>query len=281
MQRLLTPEQARSFVLSHRFEGRTVGLVPTMGALHKGHLSLVRQSQQQCDVTVATIFVNPTQFGPSEDLDKYPRLLEHDCELLEREGTAAVFLPSNEAMYANGYSTFVDPPKVAQRLEGECRPGHFRGVATVVLKLSQILPATHAFFGRKDYQQLKVIQAMLRDLSVGIIAVPCETVREQDGLAMSSRNRYLSDEQRSQSLRLSKALSKAKQLADSGEQSIDVIEEAMQEELRRDGGVDRIDYATVVNAETLDPLSKLDQPAVALIAAFVGKTRLIDNQTIL
>ncbi|TWU40507.1 pantoate--beta-alanine ligase [Novipirellula artificiosorum] len=277
MIKLTTPEQARRFVLERRFAGHTVGLVPTMGALHEGHRSLVRHACVQCDHTIATIFVNPTQFGPNEDLDKYPRLLEQDCQQLEAEGTTAVFLPSSDVIYPPGFSTYVEPPKVAAPLEGVCRPGHFRGVATVVMKLFQILPATHAFFGRKDYQQWKVIEAMVRDLNVGIEIACCDTVRESDGLALSSRNRYLSEEQRSRSLRLSVALRRAQQLADSGVRDVSRIEAEMRQILLSEGGVDAIDYARVVDAESLATLEHLDRPGVALIAAFVGQTRLIDN----
>ncbi|TWU43334.1 Pantoate-beta-alanine ligase [Novipirellula aureliae] len=283
MRQLTTPEQAREFVLDRRFRGHTVGVVPTMGALHDGHLELVRQAKQHCDVSIATIFVNPTQFGPGEDLDKYPRLLEQDLSLLERIGADAVFLPSSESIYPPGFSTFVEAPDVGSPLEGVCRPSHFRGVTTIVCKLFQILPATHAFFGRKDYQQLKVIEAMVRDLNIAIEIVACDTVREEDGLALSSRNRYLDSAQRIQALALSRALQRAQAMATAGTRQTEQLEQAMRQEL--DGhadhpGVDRVEYAVVVDAETLLPLTDLNRPAVALIAAFVGQTRLIDNRLI-
>ncbi|TWU21603.1 Pantoate-beta-alanine ligase [Novipirellula galeiformis] len=281
MDRLFTPDQARQYVWKARIAGENIGIVPTMGALHEGHLSLVRESQKHCDVTIATIFVNPTQFAPHEDLQSYPRTLEQDCELLASHGASAVFIPEASMIYPAGFSTYVDPPEVGATLEGVCRPGHFRGVATVVLKLFQILPATHAFFGRKDYQQLKVIQAMVRDLNAGINVVPCDTVREPDGLALSSRNRYLSPEQRQIGLQISKALRIAKNLVDSGEVEVDRVQDAMRSELLGGGdaskAVDKIDYAVIVEADSLAPLEKIDRPAVALIAAFVGQTRLIDN----
>ncbi|MCG8650227.1 MAG: pantoate--beta-alanine ligase [Pirellulales bacterium] len=282
MKRLTDPGLGRQYVHELRAAGHSVGIVPTMGALHQGHLSLVRQSRRQCDRTIATIFVNPTQFGPQEDLQRYPRNLDQDLALLADEGVSAVFIPSNEAMYPGGFSTFVEPPEVAKPLEGIRRPGHFRGVVTVVMKLFQILPATHAFFGYKDYQQWKVIEAMVRDLNVDIQIVPGQTIREQDGLALSSRNRYLSDSERQRALLLSQALQCVADKAAAGESNVDLLQHAMREVLmgERGPGVDKIDYAVVVDAQQLSPLARLDRPAVALVAAFVGKTRLIDNQTL-
>lgn len=292
MEVLRTPEEARRFTHSLRAgppaDPRTVGLVPTMGALHEGHLSLLRLSNQACDATLATIFVNPNQFGPKEDLEKYPRTFERDCQLLEAEGVAAVFVPATETMYPDGFSTYVEPPEVAKSLEGVCRPGHFRGVTTVVMKLFQCLPATHAFFGSKDYQQLKVIEAMVRDFNVGIEIIAGQTIREPDGLALSSRNRFLNEEQRRRALLLSQSLDVVTQLAAAGEHSIEVLEGALRRTLLGSGhsdsapmkGVDKIDYAVVVDAETFAPISELDRPAVALIAARVGSTRLIDNRLV-
>lgn len=281
MEVIRTPEEARQVTWSLRDGSRTVGLVPTMGALHDGHLSLVRRSKQLCDATVATIFVNPTQFGPNEDLDAYPRTLQSDCDLLRDEGVAAVFVPSADSMYSEGFSTFVQPPEVANSLEGICRPGHFRGVATIVAKLFHLLPATHAFFGEKDYQQLKVIEIMVRELNIDIEIVAGPTVRDPDGLAMSSRNRYLSDHERLRARLLNQALRGAAESAASGEQDVETLVSGMRRTLLGSGdspGVDKIDYAVVVDADTLTPIAKLDRPAVALVAAFVGGTRLIDNQ---
>jgi pantoate--beta-alanine ligase len=260
-----------------------------MGALHDGHLSLTKLSRQRCSHTIATIFVNPTQFGPGEDLDKYPRTVEQDCQLLRGESVDAVFIPDADQMYPAGCSTFVQPPDVAIPLEGECRPDHFRGVATIVMKLFQILPVTHGFFGRKDYQQLKVIQAMVRDLNVGIEIVAGETVREADGLALSSRNRYLNDHDRSRALLLSTALQTAEDALSHGERDCKKLQEIMHRILldatigspsKSASAVDRLDYAVVVNSETLMPITRVDQSAVALIAAFVGETRLIDNRSL-
>lgn len=281
MHTLHTPDEARRFVWQTRCDGRTVGLVPTMGALHQGHLSLVRLSRRQCDETIVTIFVNPAQFGPSEDLGRYPRTLDADRRLLAAEGVSALFVPATETMYPSGFSTYIEPPEVAAPWEGVCRPGHFRGVATVVLKLLHALPATHVFFGRKDYQQWKVIEAMVRDLDVGVEVIAGETVREADGLAMSSRNRYLSREDRQRALRISQALGQVQRAVAGGQRDVAALQKDLHQQLSSPGeppgGVDTIDYAVIADAETLTPLATLDRPAVALVAAVVGKTRLIDN----
>ena len=287
MQKLHTAREAKSFVDRNRLAGRSIGLVPTMGALHQGHLSLVRRCAAECDVSVATIFVNPTQFAENEDLDQYPKTLQADCEALQQAGVDAVFLPDNEEMFPAGHSTFVQPPEVARRWEGEFRPTHFRGVATIVLKLFHALPTTHAFFGRKDYQQLQVICAMVRDLNIDIEIVDCETVRENDGLALSSRNRYLSSDERQRALLIHRSL---KNVADSVEKGLTDVE-SLQDQMRKTllgskvpgsrlSGVDKIDYAVVVDPGTLAPVAKVDRPAVAMIACRVGRTRLIDNQLI-
>lgn len=284
MQILNTIKQAREFVWNLRRDHATVGLVPTMGALHAGHLSLVHASRDRCDYTVATIFVNPTQFAPGEDLQQYPRTLDADIAGLKDAGADAVFVPDQDEVYPAGYSTSVDPPDVAETLEGEFRPSHFRGVCTVVLKLFQILPTTHAFFGQKDYQQLRVIEAMVGDLNVDVEIVPCAIVRESDGLAMSSRNRYLNQDERKRALRLSLSLSQAEQAYANGERNPAQLENRMRATLLADGpseGVDLIEYATVVDSKSLRPISHPDQPAVALIAARVGNTRLIDNRVLL
>lgn len=291
MLKLYTIDEAQQYVAKARQVQRIVGIVPTMGALHDGHLSLVHQSCRECDETIATIFVNPTQFGPNEDLNRYPRTLAEDLLRLEQGGATAVFLPSSDEMYPEGFSTFIEPPEVAQPLEGVFRPGHYRGVATVVLKLFHALPAHHAYFGRKDYQQVKVIQAMTRDLNLRIEVVMCDTVRDPDGLAMSSRNRYLSLADRDRALLLSRALKAAKSLAREGITSVAQLQEAMRRVLagervdatsfvKSSVGVDAIEYAAIVDAETLSVVTSLERPAVALIAARVGATRLIDNEPI-
>lgn len=252
-----------------------MGLVPTMGALHEGHLSLVRRANAECDCCVTTIFVNPTQFAAGEDLSRYPRPLEEDLDLLRGEGVEAVFLPTDSVMYPEGFGTYVSPPPVARRLEGESRPEHFRGVTTVVTKLFQIIPADAAFFGQKDYQQLRVVEHMVRDLNMPIRIVPCEIVREADGLAMSSRNRYLSESERETALSLSRALDRAAASFESGERNVDSLEQTMKAELAK---CDKVDYAVVADADTLEPLCEIEQRAVVLVAAHVGRTRLIDNR---
>jgi pantoate--beta-alanine ligase len=247
-----------------------------MGALHTGHLALVQRSVSECDISIATIFVNPTQFAPHEDLSRYPRTLESDLDGLRSVKCDLVFVPTNEALYPAGFSTYVEPPAVAQPLEGVCRPGHYRGVCTIVLKLFGIIPATVAYFGQKDYQQLAVIRRMVEDLNVNIRIEGCPTVRESDGLAMSSRNRYLTPEQRQTAVCLWNALTLVQRLVDEGQRDVQSLESAMQRHLLA-GGADQIEYARIVHQESLADLASLDQPSIALIAARVGSTRLIDN----
>lgn len=275
-----TSAEIYAHVLRERLEGKRVGLVPTMGALHEGHVSLVRQAKSVCDRAVATIFVNPTQFGPKEDLSKYPRTLNEDLAKLDQAGCDYVFTPTELQMYGEGHSTYVEPPQVASRWEGEIRPGHFRGVCTVVLKLFQMIPADIAYFGRKDYQQLAVIRAMVRDLNIPVCIEACETIREPDGLAMSSRNRYLSHEQRNRALGLIRALRIAERLVERGESDVQAVESAMRQELLA-APVDSIDYAAIVDPVTLEPSVELESSVVAIIAARLGSTRLIDNATII
>lgn len=262
-----------------RRDARRIGVVPTMGALHNGHLSLVQRAKQECDVAVATIFVNPTQFGPNEDLAKYPRTLESDLEGLRQLGCDFVFVPPSNRVYGANHSTFVEPPSVGKRWEGELRPGHFRGVTTIVLKLFQLIPAHVAYFGRKDYQQVAVIRAMVDDLNIPIRIEACATIREPDGLAMSSRNRYLSKEDRGRALGLWLALAKAQNCLTAGDTNCESLERAMRDELVK-APVDSIDYAAIVDPVTMEPMRQIDETAVAIIAARVGSTRLIDNMTL-
>lgn len=268
--------------------GATVGVVPTMGALHDGHLSLLRAARERCDHTVAWIFVNPTQFAAGEDLDRYPRTLTDDLDRLRDAGADAVLVPPLDAIYPEGFSTHVEPPRVAQRWEGDLRPGHFRGVCTVVLKLFGILPGTHAFFGRKDYQQWRVIEAMVRDLDVAIEVVACDTAREPDGLAMSSRNRYLQPSDRRRALAIYESLREAQAAVAAGETDVAKLEASIRRRLtgqttneipadNPNAGVDRVDYAAIVDPESLEPIETITREAVALIAARLGETRLIDN----
>jgi pantoate--beta-alanine ligase len=266
----------QSTALSWRSAGKRIGLVPTMGALHEGHLSLVHAARQSSDIVVATIFVNPTQFGPHEDFDKYPRTLDADLQALSAAGCDWVFVPDREEMYPPGATTMIEPPAVASPLEGVFRPGHFRGVATIVLKLFNLIPASAAFFGLKDYQQCVVIGRMIRDLNIPIMNVVCHTVREPDGLALSSRNRYLSPAERQQALALSRALAEVQGMVRARERDAAKLRSAMRNILAA-AGIERIDYATVADRETLAELDQIDRPAVALIACHVGTTRLIDN----
>ena len=268
--------ELRNAVSAARGDGRSIGLVPTMGALHEGHLSLVRASQAECGQTVATIFVNPTQFGPHEDFDKYPRTLDADRDALSSCGAELVFAPDRAEMYPVGCSTAVEPPLVARRWEGECRPGHFSGVATVVLKLFNLVQADVAFFGHKDYQQAVVIQHMVRDLNLPIQIRVCPTVREPDGLAMSSRNRYLSVGERAQAAAIPRGLQRAGRMADDGERTTAKLADAVRRELA-EAGIEQIDYVAVVDPDSLEPVAVLERPAIILVAAHVGGTRLIDN----
>ncbi len=272
-------DQIRRAVADARRTGKRVGLVPTMGWLHEGHLSLVQTSRAECDVTVVTIFVNPTQFGPNEDFARYPRDLDRDRKLLAEHGADLVFAPDVGAMYPAGFSTYVDPPAVARVLEGECRPGHFRGVTTIVLKLFQLVPADAAYFGEKDFQQLLVIRHMVEDLNVPIDIRPCPIVREEDGLALSSRNAYLNADERLQALSLSRSLQVAAELVDQGQLDSAVVQERMKQ-VFSEAGVTAIDYIALVDPQTLEPVERLDSPTRALVAARVGQTRLIDNRQI-
>lgn len=267
-------------VASARQSGRTIGLIPTMGALHRGHLSLVEAAQRAGDFTVVTIFVNPTQFGPGEDFNRYPRTLDTDLEQLASLRVDLVFAPEVPTLYLPEHATFVEPQGVALRWEGASRPGHFRGVATIVLKLLLLVAADRAYFGRKDFQQAQVIRQTVRDLNVPIAVEVCPIVREADGLALSSRNVYLSPDHRQQALALSASLRRAAELVAGGEQSVPRILAVMRGILEAGPDV-RIDYIAVVHPDSLEPLEQVTAPAVALIAARVGTTRLIDNEFLL
>lgn len=254
-----------------------MGLVPTMGALHEGHLSLVRASQAECELTVVTIYVNPSQFGPQEDLARYPRTLEADLEALSTcGGEILVLCPTDAEVYPSGYATWVEVDSVARPLEGVCRPGHFRGVATIVLKLFQMVGADIAYFGQKDFQQARVIQQMVRDLNVPITVQICPIVRETDGLAMSSRNRYLSPTERQEALVLWKSLGLAADLVAQGQRDAALLTERMRALVMNVPGA-KIDYIALVDPETLEPVTTVDRPTQALLAVHVGGTRLIDN----
>lgn len=274
-----TAAELRAALADARRDGRSVGLIPTMGALHAGHVSLVEAARRAGDFAVATIFVNPAQFGPQEDFNRYPRTLEADLAALRAAGTELVFAPQANDMYGPRHATFVEMSGVAEPLEGRCRPGHFRGVATIVLKLFNLTMADRAYFGQKDYQQTLVIRRMVADLDLPIEVRVCPTVREADGLAMSSRNAYLSRSDRERARSLSQALARAAELVAGGERRAAVVERAMDQLLA--AATDRIDYAVLADPETLAQVEVIDRPVVALIAAFVGPTRLIDNQILI
>lgn len=274
-----TVSELRDLLTPYRTQ--KIGLVPTMGALHEGHLSLVRNSLTACDVTIVSIFVNPTQFGPAEDFSKYPRTLEADVALLVGEerasgGKIVVFAPSAEEMYPSDFSTYVEPGGVALPLEGERRPGHFRGVATVVLKLFNMAQADFAFFGQKDYQQVAVIRQMVRELNVPIEIVMCPIIREPDGLAMSSRNRYLALEARRRATVLYGSLTAAESLLLVGERRAAVIRDEMLAILTSDAK-NAVDYVALADPRTLAPLAEIADSVVILLAVRIDGTRLIDN----
>jgi len=259
-----------------RREGKRLALVPTMGALHEGHLSLVRAARAACDVVAASIFVNPTQFGPNEDLAKYPRSFERDCEMLEREGVEFVFAPSVEEMYPAGAVTWVTVEELSGKLDGGSRPGHFRGVTTVVAKLFHIVEPDKAFFGQKDAAQVAIIRRMVRDLNLPVEIVVCPIVREADGLAMSSRNAYLGPEERKRALVLHRALVRVQRMVEAGERDVGPLSAAGIYEFARESSV-RLDYFEIVNPDTLDPVEDVSRGALVAVAAYVGATRLIDN----
>ena len=254
----------------------SVGLVPTMGYLHKGHLALVKQASAENSTVVVSIFVNPTQFGPSEDFRTYPRDLNRDLKLLEKEKTDIVFMPSDEEMYPPGFSSWVDVEKVTERLEGESRPGHFRGVATVCTKLFNIVQPNKAYFGQKDAQQAAVMKRMVADLNMNLKIVTVPTVRESDGLAMSSRNTYLNAEERQAATVLFRALSLARQLWQDGGKDADKIRQQMTLLIKKES-LAQIDYVSITDADTLEELKTISCPALDSLAVKIGKVRLIDN----
>lgn len=258
-------------------QNKKIGFVPTMGYLHKGHLSLVECSKKKNDITVVSIFVNPTQFGKNEDFDKYPRDLERDLKLCEEAGVDYVFAPTVYEMYPEGYSTYVIMEPLTDKLCGKYRPGHFKGVLTVVNKLFNIVQPDNAYFGEKDYQQLIIIKKMLEDLNMNVNVVGCPIIREEDGLAMSSRNKYLSEEERKSALSLSKALFLAKELFEKGETNPQKIKEEMRKLILSYPLVKEIQYIEIVDPKTLEEKQKVEKGNRVLLAVFVGDTKLIDN----
>ena len=271
-----TIDEMRATSRTARQSGKRLGLVPTMGALHDGHLSLMRAAKSECDAVAASIFVNPLQFGPTEDLAKYPRTFDHDVQLLEKESVDILFAPTPAEMYTPGAVTYVTVEGLSDKLCGKSRPGHFRGVATVVAKLFHIVEPDLAFFGQKDAAQATIIRRMVRDLNLPIEIVVCPIVREPDGLAMSSRNVYLSPQDRKSATVLNRSLTEVKQRFDQGERNATALIKAAKKVLAQEPTV-RLDYFEIVDPSTLDPAPKLTGPALVAVAAVVGTTRLIDN----
>lgn len=273
-----TIKEVRTQVKEWKNQGLTIGFVPTMGYLHEGHQSLMEAARKENDKVVVSIFVNPMQFGPTEDLAQYPRDLEHDCTLCEKVGVDLIFHPEPEEMYAPDFCSFVDMTGLTEGLCGKTRPIHFRGVCTVVTKLFNIVAPDKAYFGQKDGQQLAVIRRMVRDLNMDLTIVGCPIVREEDGLAKSSRNTYLSSEERRAALILSKTIALGKTLAQTQKDTASVIQ-AMKENIETEP-LARIDYIEAVDADSMQPITKFDRPAMLAMAIYIGKTRLIDNTLI-
>ena len=259
-----------------RAESYILGLVPTMGALHRGHASLIARAKRECSPVIASIFVNPKQFGPNEDFAKYPRTFASDCEKLQHAGVDAVFAPEAAELYPEGFSTYVHVEGLSEKFEGRSRPGHFRGVSTVVLKLLEIVQPHRAYFGRKDAQQARLITQMARDLNLDSEIAVCPVVREPDGLALSSRNAYLNPEERSAAPVLYRALEAARQELEAGNQDALHVKATLQRKLDSEP-LAAVDYAEVVDAESFEPAPRVNRACYVLLAVFVGKTRLIDN----
>jgi pantoate--beta-alanine ligase len=270
----------RDTSLGHILRGKTTGFVPTMGALHEGHMSLVKRAKQENDITVVSIFVNPIQFGPSEDFNRYPRDIEGDAKKLQIEGVDIIFMPEISSMYPNGFSTYVEVEKISERLCGAFRPGHFRGVATVVTKLLNIVKPTRAYFGQKDFQQTIIVKQLVKDLNIGVDIVVCPTIRELDGLAKSSRNVYLDKKQRVASTIIYKCLAEASGLIKSGIINADHIKGVMHDIFLKEPAVSEIDYAGVYDPAALDELSEIKGDALLAVAVKIGDTRLIDNMLV-
>jgi pantoate--beta-alanine ligase len=266
----------KEYARGARADGRVIGLVPTMGALHEGHTALARRARQECSRVIASVFVNPKQFGPKEDYQKYPRDLEKDAEKLATVGVDALFAPEAADIYPDGFRTYVDVEGISERLEGRSRPGHFRGVSTVVLKLFEIVQPHFAYFGRKDAQQVRIISEMARDLNLDAEIVVCPIVREGDGLALSSRNAYLTAEERKAATVLHRALAAARdELAAGGRDALEL--QGVMRRIIETQPLTTVDYAEIVSADTFEPMVRVARPCYALLAVFIGRTRLIDN----
>lgn len=276
MKLVKTIKEVRDIIKQWKADGQTIGLVPTMGYLHEGHTSLIDESVKNNNKTVVSVFVNPIQFAPTEDLESYPRDIDHDSALCRDHGADLIFNPDPSEMYKDGFSTYVDMSVLTEELCGLSRPIHFRGVCTVVTKLFNIVTPDNAYFGEKDAQQLAVIKHMVRDLNMDIKVVGCPIVRETDGLAKSSRNTYLSSEERQAALILSKTLKLGKELISNGKRNTGAIINAMTTNIETEP-LAKIDYVKIVDSETMQPVNKIDRPVLCAMAVYIGKTRLIDN----
>jgi len=277
MEIIRTISWMKETVRQARAENHVIGFIPTMGALHEGHLSLIRRARVDCSRVYASIFLNPTQFGPNEDLSKYPKTFESDVEKLTSAGVEVLFAPEINEIYPSGFRTYVNIEGLSERLEGRSRPGHFRGVATVVLKLFEIVQPQFAYFGRKDAQQVRILQQMATDLNLNAEIVVCPIVRELDGLALSSRNTYLNSEERRAATVLQRALSEARRELNAGTRDALQLQTALRKILSNET-LARVDYVEMVDAESFEPVSSIGaRPVYALLAVFIGKTRLIDN----
>lgn len=276
MKIVKTVEEIRNQVKEWRKEGFSIGFVPTMGYLHEGHASLIKKSSENNDKTVVSVFVNPMQFGANEDLDSYPRDIEHDSKIVEESGGDIIFNPEPDEMYKDGFSSFVDMTVLTQELCGLSRPVHFRGVCTVVTKLFNIVKPDRAYFGQKDAQQLAVIKHMVRDLNMDIEIIGCPIVREENGLAKSSRNTYLSDDEKKSALILSKTVFMGIDMVKNGERDCNVILDAMKKNIESEP-LAKIDYVKIVDLDTMQIIEKIDRPSLCAMAVYIGKTRLIDN----
>lgn len=268
--------ELRNALAKHRAQGDTIGFVPTMGALHEGHATLLRRSAGENKVTVLSIFVNPTQFGPNEDFSRYPRTLEADLELARQSGVTHVFVPSEKEIYPEGWRTFIEVEGLTNVLCGKFRPGHFRGVATVVYRLFRLVEPTVAYFGQKDLQQCLVIQKMVRDLELPLRVEICPTMREPDGLAMSSRNRYLSPEERRKAITIFRSLQTLKAHYQKGQRNVGPLVTAALDALHRVADF-QVQYAEIRGLDSLEELSVVDRPCAFFVAGYLGSTRLIDN----
>ena len=269
-------QSVRRLVKAARKRGKIIGLVPTMGALHTGHISLIKAAKKRCDFIVVSIFVNPTQFGPSEDFQRYPRPVKEDLAICRKNGVDVVFMPSTEEMYPERNMTWVDVEKITEGLCGQFRPGHFRGVATVCAKLFNIVGPDIAFFGQKDAQQAAVIKRMAADLNMPLKIAVCPTVREKSGLAISSRNKYLSEKEKAAAALIYKALEKCEQMVRDGIIDVNQLKKQMKEVFYEEPSIS-IEYICIVDADTLEPLERVGKRALAAIAVHIGATRLIDN----